>query len=120
MDLAFNKKRADDRKTWLTKYDRSKVLRGDCPTLTHRDFVDYELIHFSNYDLGRSLPSAIDGLKVSQRKIMMLQEKLTTEIASRTAGWIYFSRVHIIMENLFQGAIVALHRISWDLTISTF
>jgi DNA topoisomerase-2 len=64
MDLAFNKKRADDRKSWLKQYDRTKVLRDDRPQLTHRDFVDYELIHFSNYDLERSLPSAIDGLKV--------------------------------------------------------
>jgi hypothetical protein len=72
-------------KTWLTKYDRSKVLRGDCPTLTHRDFVDYELIHFSNYD-SADLPSAIDRLKVSQRKIMFgcFKKKLTTEIASHS------------------------------------
>jgi hypothetical protein len=54
----------------------------DRPQLTHRDFVDYELIHFSNYDLERSLPSAIDGLKVSQRKIIFgcFKRKLTSEI----------------------------------------
>jgi DNA topoisomerase-2 len=37
MDLAFNKKRADDRKSWLKQYDRTKVLRDDRPQLTHRD-----------------------------------------------------------------------------------
>jgi hypothetical protein len=90
MDLAFNKKRADDRKSWLKQYDRTKVLRDD-RHLTHRDFVDYELIHFSNYDLERSLPSAIDGLKVSQRKIIFgcFKRKLTSEIrVAQLAGYI--------------------------------
>jgi DNA topoisomerase-2 len=55
MDLAFNKKRADDRKSWLKQYDRTKVLRDDRPQLTHRDFVDYELIHFSTISNGHYL-----------------------------------------------------------------
>jgi DNA topoisomerase-2 len=36
----------------------------------YESFVDKELIHFSQYDLERSIPSLVDGLKVSQRKIM--------------------------------------------------
>ena len=34
------------------------------------DFVTKDLIHFSLYDVQRSIPSAIDGLKVSQRKAL--------------------------------------------------
>lgn len=70
MELAFNKKRADDRKEWLATYNRQNVLDYMDRTVSYEDFVDKELIHFSNYDLERSIPSIVDGLKVSQRKIL--------------------------------------------------
>eukprot|EP00798_Chlamydomonas_sp_ICE-L_P000115 gene115-biopygen3421 len=34
------------------------------------DFIDKDLKHFSNYDVLRSVPSVVDGLKVSQRKAL--------------------------------------------------
>ena len=34
------------------------------------DFINKELIHFSKYDCERSVPSLVDGLKPSQRKIL--------------------------------------------------
>lgn len=71
IDLAFNKKRADDRKAWLANYDRQSVIAFDRNAeITFEDFVNKDLIHFSNYDVKRSIPSMVDGLKVSQRKIM--------------------------------------------------
>jgi DNA topoisomerase-2 len=70
MELAFNKKRADERKTWLAGYDKNDVLDHTVSCVTYEDFVNKELIHFSAYDVRRSIPSVCDGLKVSQRKIM--------------------------------------------------
>jgi len=71
IDLAFNKKNADDRKVWLSKYDRDLVLNYDESKLIKcDDFINKELIHFSKYDLERSIPSLCDGLKISQRKIL--------------------------------------------------
>ncbi len=71
IDLAFNKKRADDRKAWLARYDRQAVIVFDRNAeIAFQDFVNKDLIHFSNYDVKRSIPSMVDGLKVSQRKIM--------------------------------------------------
>jgi len=70
MDLAFNKKRADDRKAWLMKYDRNKVLDYSKKELPYEEFVNKDLIHFSNYDLERSINNLCDGLKVSTRKIL--------------------------------------------------
>jgi DNA gyrase/topoisomerase IV subunit B len=70
LDLAFNKARADDRKEWLGKYDKNAVLDYKDTEVSYEDFVHRELIHFSNYDLERSIPNMCDGLKVSQRKIM--------------------------------------------------
>ena len=69
IDLAFNKKRADDRKTWLQGYDKTVQIPAGL-RLPYPDFINKDLIHFSNYNLERAIPSVMDGLKVSQRKIL--------------------------------------------------
>ena len=68
--LAFDKTRADDRKKWLMNYDKNKVLKYEQKIIPYYDFIHLDLIHFSNDDLIRSIPSVIDGLKPSQRKIL--------------------------------------------------
>lgn len=70
IDLAFNKKKADERKNWLSNYDRTNVLDYNCNEVKFEDFIHKGLIHFSNYDIERSIPSLVDGLKISQRKIL--------------------------------------------------
>lgn len=70
LDLAFNKRRADDRKTWLQGYDREATLDYGNENVGFETFVNRDLIHFSNYDVERSIPSVVDGLKISQRKVL--------------------------------------------------
>ena len=70
IDKVFNKERADDRKGWLEKYDRDKVLETNKNQIPYEDFVDKEMIHFSKYDCERSIPNLIDGFKTSLRKIL--------------------------------------------------
>jgi DNA topoisomerase-2 len=71
IELAFNKALADNRKDWLKTYDRSEVVTaGPGENLMYEEFVNRDLIHFSNYNLERSIPSVMDGLKTSQRKIL--------------------------------------------------
>ena len=72
LDMAFEKDRADDRKDWiLNVYDEtSTVSVDDDNSVTYGDFIDSELIHFSNANNIRSLPSVVDGLKPSQRKVL--------------------------------------------------
>jgi DNA topoisomerase-2 len=71
LDIAFNKKRADDRKVWLGGYKKNDVIEYGVETrVPFSTFVDKDLIHFSIYDGQRSIPSVIDGLKPSQRKIL--------------------------------------------------
>jgi len=90
IDLAFNKKRADDRKLWLQGYDKSALI----PTglkLPYTDFIHKDLIHFSNYNLERAIPNVMDGLKVSQRKILYaaFKRNLTSEIrVAQFAGYV--------------------------------
>ena len=46
IELAFNKKRTNDRKQWLAQYQRENVLDFKDSNVTHRDFINKELIHF--------------------------------------------------------------------------
>jgi len=82
IDMVFNKKRADDRKEWLEKYDRKSYLNTSDSKVSYEDFIDKELIHFSKYDCDRSIPNLMDGLKISLRKILYsaFKKNLVTEI----------------------------------------
>ena len=92
LSLAFNKKRADDRKAWLGAYDAEKVLEvGAGGRVPYSQFVNEELIHFSNANNIRSLPSIMDGLKPSQRKILFgcFKRGLRSEIkVAQLAGYV--------------------------------
>jgi DNA topoisomerase-2 len=70
LTLAFSKERADDRKDWLFGYDQNRILEFDKKKVGYSEFVNNDLIHFSNYDNERSIPNICDGFKPSQRKIL--------------------------------------------------
>ena len=112
IDLAFNKKRADERKEWLGGYDRNVVLDYTKPDVTYEDFIHKGLIHFSNYDLERSIPNMIDGFKISQRKIMFacLKRNLTDkEIrVAQLASYVSEHSAYHHGEASLQGAIIGM------------
>lgn len=70
IDLAFNKKRADDRKKWLEDYNIQDTLDYSITDVPFENFFNKDFKHFSNYDNIRSIPNVIDGLKPGQRKIL--------------------------------------------------
>ncbi|CAK1585943.1 unnamed protein product [Parnassius mnemosyne] len=82
IELAFSKKGADQRKEWLTNHmDEVKRRREiglserylytkETKTVTYSDFINLELVLFSNGDNVRSIPSMVDGLKPGQRKVI--------------------------------------------------
>ncbi|XP_047516652.1 DNA topoisomerase 2 isoform X2 [Pieris napi] len=82
IELAFSKKGADQRKEWLTSHMEEVKRRKEIglperylytketKTVTYSDFVNLELVLFSNGDNVRSIPSMIDGLKPGQRKVI--------------------------------------------------
>ena len=100
IDMAFSKKRAADRRRWMleatskrvhaesqgkgneeagarelteksnVKSRKSAAARTRLATRSYETFVNEELVDFSLSDLRRSLPSAVDGLKPSQRKVL--------------------------------------------------
>lgn len=78
---AFSKKAVEQRKEWLTSWmeecKRRKAFglpdiylyEKDTRDVSYSDFVNKELVLFSNLDNERSIPSLVDGLKPGQRKV---------------------------------------------------
>ncbi len=110
IDMVFNGGRANDRKTWLIeKYDKHAYLDTSRPCVTYGEFIDKELIHFSNYDCARSIPCAIDGLKISLRKILFcaFKRRLTSEIkVAQFSGYVSEHSAYHHGEASLNGAIV--------------
>ena len=70
IELAFSKKKADERKEWLRQFKPGTYLDHSTRHITYTDFVNKELILFSMADNMRSIPSVIDGFKPGQRKVL--------------------------------------------------
>ena len=68
--LAFHKKQSNQRKNWIAErkidYTDFNIIKEQNIT----DFVDHHLINFAIANLERCIPKLMDGLKVSQRKIL--------------------------------------------------
>lgn len=115
IDLAFNKKRADDRKLWLMKYNKDDVLDYTEKTVSFESFINKDLIHFSNRDLERSINNICDGLKESTRKILYacFKRKLfTNEIkVAQLAGNVSEVTAYHHGENSLQQAIIGMAQI---------
>lgn len=109
IDKVFNKKRPDDRKTWLTQYDKTAFLNTSKPNVKYEEFIDQEMIHFSTYDCARSIPCMVDGLKISLRKILFsaFKRKLTSEIkVAQFSGYVSENSAYHHGEASLNGAIV--------------
>ena len=109
IDMVFNKKRSDDRKKWLSNYNRSICLDTNKEAVSYEEFVDREMKHFSKYDCDRSIPNIMDGLKTSQRKILYsaFKKNLTTEIkVAQFSGYVSEHSGYHHGEASLNGAIV--------------
>ena len=112
LDMAFNKKRADDRKEWLANYSREAFLDTSKPAIPYEEFIDRGLIHFSIYDNERSIPNLMDGLKISLRKILYAAFKkggLKTEIkVAQFSGYVSEHSAYHHGEASLNAAIVGM------------
>ncbi|KAI9183901.1 DNA topoisomerase 2 [Blastocladiella emersonii ATCC 22665] len=91
VDMAFNKKKADDRKQWLTTYERGTYMDHSQPSIPVKEFINKELMLFSIADNKRSIPSVVDGLKPGQRKILFccFKRNLKAEIkVAQLSGYV--------------------------------
>jgi DNA topoisomerase-2 len=115
IDLAFNKKRADDRKIWLSTYDKYNVLDYTENSISYETFINKDLIHFSNRNLERSIPHICDGLKESTRKILyacLKRNLYHNEIkVAQLAGNVSEVTAYHHGENSLQEAIIGMAQI---------
>ena len=111
MALAFSKDQSDARKQWLYSFDSNVILNHTETEVTIPDFINRELIHFSNSDTLRSIGSVYDGLKPSQRKILYscFKRKLYSEIrVAQLAGYVSENAAYHHGEASLQSAIIGM------------
>ena len=111
MSLAFSKDESDLRKEWLYQFDENLILDHTEKNVPIQDFINKELIHFSNSDTLRSIGSVYDGLKPSQRKILYscFKRNLVNEIrVAQLAGYVSENAAYHHGEASLQGAIIGM------------
>lgn len=111
IDLAFSKKRVSDRKRWLRAFVPGTHVDYDVEAMHYSEFVNKELILFSRADNVRSIPSVVDGMKPSQRKVLFscFKRKLVNEIkVAQLAGYVSEHSAYHHGEVSLAGTIVGM------------
>lgn len=122
MNMAFQKnninmcgkKMSDHRKKWIldfTKRPSTEPTHITSGSVTFGNFINNDVVYFSNCDTVRSIPSICDGLKPSQRKILFgaFKRSLYKEIkVSQLAGYISEHTGYHHGEASLEGTIVKM------------
>jgi len=111
IEMAFSKKRIEDRKAWLAAHRPGTYLNQHRGTVNYKDFINKELILFSIADCARSIPSIIDGLKPGQRKILYscFKRKLKKDVkVAQLAGYVSEHSAYHHGEASLVGTIVGM------------
>lgn len=96
LSLAFEQKRAGDRKQWIDaymsdpKYDTCRQFLASAEPhqiVRLKTFFDEQFVRYCVDDCQRSIPSIVDGLKVSQRKILYSMRLKKTSEPIKVAQW---------------------------------
>ncbi|RAO66442.1 uncharacterized protein BHQ10_002454 [Talaromyces amestolkiae] len=110
IDLAFSKKKADERKEWLRQYKPGTFLDHSTKQITYTDFINKELILFSMADNQRSIPSVVDGLKPGQRKVLytcfkrnVKKDMKVVELAGHVSGMTAYQHGDISLQQTIVG-----------------
>ncbi|KAK4943545.1 DNA topoisomerase 2 [Elasticomyces elasticus] len=110
IELAFSKKKADERKEWLRQFKPGTYLDHNIEKITYTDFVNKELILFSMADNIRSIPSVVDGLKPGQRKVMyacfkrnLKKDMKVAELAGLVSGLTAYHHGEVSLQQTIVG-----------------
>ncbi|KAK2190491.1 hypothetical protein NP493_78g03001 [Ridgeia piscesae] len=121
--LAFSKKKIEERKQWLTNWMEERKRRAQLALpelylygkgvkhISYNEFVNRELILFSNMDNERSIPSLVDGFKPGQRKVLFacFKRNLVKEVkVAQLAGSVAELSAYHHGEQSLMGTIVNL------------
>ncbi|EKV07062.1 DNA topoisomerase 2 [Penicillium digitatum] len=110
IELAFSKKKADERKEWLRQYKPGTYLDHSVAKITYTDFINKELILFSMADNQRSIPSVVDGLKPGQRKVLhtcfirnLKKDMKVVELAGHVSGMTAYQHGDVSLQQTIVG-----------------
>uniref|UniRef100_A0A7S3VBL7 DNA topoisomerase 2 n=1 Tax=Chaetoceros debilis TaxID=122233 RepID=A0A7S3VBL7_9STRA len=110
--MAFSKKDVEKRKTWLNNLEKDTFLdysEAQIEGVKFSDFINKELILFSQHDVHRSIPNVLDGFKPSQRKVLFgcFLKNLKNEMkVAQLCGYIGEKAAYHHGEMSLQGTIV--------------
>mmetsp|Transcript_15374 Transcript_15374/g.31098 ORF Transcript_15374/g.31098 Transcript_15374/m.31098 type:complete len:1416 (+) Transcript_15374:116-4363(+) len=94
IEMAFAKSKVEERKKWLNRVQKNTFLNyseAHSKGINYSEFINRELVLFSQCDNVRSIPHVMDGFKPSQRKVLYacFKKKLKNEIkVAQLAGYI--------------------------------
>lgn len=111
VDMAFNGKKADQRKEWISRCSGEEYVDHSQPTLTLNDFVNKELVLWAKYDVERAIPSVVDGLKPGQRKVLFsaFLKRLTQEMkVAQFSGFVAEKSAYHHGEGSLQQTIIGM------------
>lgn len=111
IELAFKKENADKRKTWILEgIEAKETLDFNQKQVSYNTLINKDLIWFSISDVQRSIPSMMDGLKPSQRKVIYACRKRSNkEIkVSQLAGYVSTETAYHHGEQSMMGTIIQL------------
>jgi len=111
VDMAFNKARADDRKVWMNSYADGTCVDHSQADLSYEDFVNKELVQYARYDVMRSVPCVMDGLKPTQRKILYgcFKRNLRSDVkVAQLVGYVAEHSAYHHGETSLSGAIIGM------------
>ena len=112
IEMAFSKKHVEQRKTWLLNMEKDTYLDYSAAQdggMKYSDFINKELILFSQADNLRSIPHVFDGFKPSQRKVLFgcLLKNLKNELkVAQLCGYIGEKSAYHHGEASLQGTII--------------
>lgn len=115
ISMAFHESRAAERKQWLLDYspDNLEPIKIEDTKLPISTFVHNELIRYSTDALSRSIPSIIDGLKPTHRKILYssFKRRLNDFLkVAQFAGYVAEHTSYKHAETSISGAIIKMGR----------
>ena len=112
IDLLFSDKKSALRKKWMKNSSRP-AFNYTSPNLSLTNILDSEMHLFSDESLQRAIPSALDGLKESQRKILFASFKKfnssnTDFKIAQLAAYVAEKSVYLHGEKSLQDAITKM------------
>jgi len=112
IEMAFSKKHVEARNTWLNNLKKGTFLdysEAQVEGMKYSQFINKELILFSQADTIRSIPSIFDGFKPSQRKVLFgcFLRNLKVEMkVAQLSGYVSEKSAYHHGEVSLQGTIV--------------